>query len=296
MIKITQSIPSIPLKSNSEKRKIYRVIGTVDMDGNGTKHSIGNIDPFIFLDEAIMTKEGTTFFKHPHSGLSAISFILSGEIQAWDNFSGYSKVNNKAGGIYYINSGRGVVHSESGVNLKDNLHWLQLWINPGIYGHPLPKASTQLVLPSAIPKYTEKGMCISILIGKIKNLTSPVNSDWPILYMHCSISPKTEKELDLNHTDWNGFVYILNGQGHFGENKISGKYQDSLEFNTKKSTQLKIFNNSSLELNFVLAIGKPHNKDFFKLLGHGGAIVADTVDNARESMLRFEQDPENYGH
>ena len=29
-------------------------------------------------------------------------------------------------------------------------------------------------------------------------------------------------------------------------------------------------------LEFILATGKPHHKPFVKLLGHGGAIVADT--------------------
>jgi hypothetical protein len=51
----------------------------------------------------------------------------------------------------------------------------------------------------------------------------------------------------------------------------------------------------STSLEFVLAAGKPHHKAFVKLLGHGGAIVADKETHARTWMQQYEKDPEHFG-
>jgi hypothetical protein len=44
-----------------------------------------------------------------------------------------------------------------------------------------------------------------------------------------------------------------------------------------------------------MAAGKPHHKPFVKLLGHGGAIVADTEKHAREWLSQYEQNPGEFG-
>lgn len=295
MIKIERIVPALPFKSNSKDRKIFRVIGTVDIEDKGTRHEITCIDPFIFLDEACMTQEGTTFSKHPHSGLTAISYILDGEIEAWDNINGTGETNNKKGGLYYINSGKGIVHSEAGVNLKNDLHWLQLWINPGVHQHPLPKAFSKLVEPNDIPEYCGDEFTVRTLIGSYDNVSSPVDVGWPIIYLHVVIAPQAVKVFDLKQKNWNGFIYIIDGEGTFGANESHGKSQECLEFNTSTSSTLKVQNDRNKALNLMIALGKPHGKEFYKLLGHGGAIVADSKSSAHASMREYESDPDNYG-
>ncbi|MDF1761234.1 MAG: pirin family protein [Coxiellaceae bacterium] len=292
MIAIKHVSRSIPFKSNSDQRQIFRVIGTTDIDGQGTQHEIDAIDPFIFLDEAIINQSGTTFSPHPHTGLAAVSHIFSGEIKAWDNLNGESGENNQAGGLYYINSGRGVVHSE--VATKPT-HWVQLWLNPGIYDRPLAQAHTQLIKPDAMPMYADDDMTIRVLIGEAYGCSSPVDSGWPVLYLRVVLKANTTKAINLEHKDWNGFIYVLNGKGKFGSTAIEATYQNILSFDTRESTSIEITNVMDSELVFMLALGKPHNKEFKKLLGHGGAIVADTEKNARETMSAFEADKDNFG-
>ncbi|MDF1795116.1 MAG: pirin family protein [Coxiellaceae bacterium] len=292
MIAIKQVSKAIPFKSNSSQREIYRVIGTTDIDGKGTDHEISAIDPFIFLDEAIINEAGTTFSPHPHAGLAAVSHIFSGEIKAWDNLNGESAENNQAGGLYYINSGRGVVHSE--IAAKPT-HWLQLWLNPGVYNKPLPQAYAQLISPDLTPIYADDDMTIRVLMGDAYNCSSQVISDWPVLYMRVVIKANKTKEINLEHNNWNGFVYVIEGSGFFGANEDKAAYQNLLIFDTKESTSLTVSNAMDSDLVFMLALGKPHNKDFSKLLGHGGAVVADTEESAREAMTAFEADEDNFG-
>ena len=45
----------------------------------------------------------------------------------------------------------------------------------------------------------------------------------------------------------------------------------------------------------VFATGVPMNKPWVKLLGHDGAIIANTEEEARNFMKEFEKDQENFG-
>ena len=42
--------------------KLWRVIGTVDIDGHGTQHAIAHVDPFLLLDEAVIEGEISSSF------------------------------------------------------------------------------------------------------------------------------------------------------------------------------------------------------------------------------------------
>lgn len=292
MIQIKRSSQATKLAIESTDLDIYRVIGTTDIDGKGTEHLVEDVDPFIFLDEADIHQAGDTFSAHPHQGLAAVSHIISGEIKMWDNHNGESAQNNRAGGLFYINSGRGVAHSEVAVKPS---YWLQLWLNPGIYEHPLDKAYAQLVAPDQTPIYHGDAFQIRVLLGEIYGCSSPVQLQWPILYTHISVDEGASIELDLTESNWNGFIYVLSGSGEFGSDQTPGNHQTLLEFDTKHSTKLAINNTSNKKLTFMLGLGKPHGKAFYKLLGNGGAVVADSEENAREAMQTYEWDKENFG-
>lgn len=292
MVAIKRISKSLPMKSNTAQREIYRVIGSTDIDGQGTEHEVHHIDPFIFLDEALMGEAGTTFSPHPHAGLCAVSHILSGEIKSWDNLNGELDQNNEAGGLYYISSGRGVVHSE--VAIKPT-HWLQLWLNPGVDQDPLPQAQAQLVKPSDIPVHHNDEAIFRVLMGDFYGCSSPVKCDWPVIYVHVVVNAQTDTTIQFDHKDWNGFVYVLKGAGQFGSDQTTATYQDLVEFDTKDGVSLEISNSADSNLEFMLAIGKPHGKSFAKLLGNGGAIVADSEEHARSSMSDFEADADAFG-
>lgn len=283
---------------NTDKKnmQLFRVIGTTDIDGSGIQHELSDIDPFIFLDDALIEGELTTSFnKHPHTGLAAISYLLKGTGHAWDNIHGATPDLNRAGGVYCINSGKGVVHGEAPIEGVRKLRLLQLWFNPGIYDSPLPQAQYQLFQPNELPIYEDDKLWVKIIIGTGFGCTSPVESVWPIQYLHVKLTPKQEHIFQIAELDWQGFIYIINGNGEFGTNKISGSVEQCLVIGSEASDTIPIKNVGQSSLEFILATGKPHHKPFVKLLGHGGAIVADTEKNARDFMRQYERDPEHFG-
>ncbi|WP_131774977.1 pirin family protein [Legionella anisa] len=283
---------------NTDKKhmQLFRVIGTTDIDGKGIQHALSDVDPFIFLDDALIEGElATSFNKHPHTGLTAVSYLLEGTGHAWDNIHGATPELNHAGGVYCINAGKGIVHGEAPIEGIRKLRLLQLWFNPGLYNQPLPPAQYQLFQPRDLPIYETDTLWARVIIGVSFDRCSPVKSTWPIQYVHFKLTAQQNYSIPISEADWQGFIYIIKGNGQFGTNKISGTSQQCLVIGSELSDTLPIKNMSQDPLEFILATGKPHQKPFVKLLGHGGAIVADTVKTARNLMHLYESDPEHFG-
>lgn len=293
---IADAAQATPIPLSQPAMNLYRVIGTVDIDGNGTEHSIADIDPFIFLDDASI--EGTlssSFQKHPHTGLTAVTYVLEGTVHAWDNIHGATPELNRAGGVYCVDAGRGIVHGEAPIEGVRKVRLLQMWYNPGLYDLLLPEASYQLFQPNEMPIYEDEKVWVKVIIGEGFNLISPVLNSWPIQYLHVKLAPQQTYTLKMPDPTWQGFIYVISGQGKFGANEVLGSAQRCLVLGSERNGSIQINNMHSAPLEFVLASGKPHHKAFVKLLGHGGAIVADTETHARTWMQQYEKDPEHFG-
>lgn len=275
---IKQVIPANPFASNTVTKQSYRVIGTVDVNGKGMQHPLADVDPFIFLDETCMSgTEAWPFPKHPHRGLVAMTYLLAGELQSWDSINGKQPFTNRAGGLYYINSGTGLLHEEEPIIAGGPLRWLQLWINPGV-DQLLPAPTTQLIKPEQIPVIESAAGKIRVLIGD----GSPAQADWPIQYWHVSVNPSQAMSLTIPAKEWSGFIYILQGSGRFGANQVAGKWRDCLVFGDELAELMTVANTSTDVLEFVFLSGKPHGKPFYKFLVDGGAVIAS---EARQSSF-----------
>jgi redox-sensitive bicupin YhaK (pirin superfamily) len=295
---IASKVPAISFTSNTEFKQSYRVIGTLDMHGKGTLHALADVDPFIFLDESNLSGNDVwPFAKHPHCGLAAITYLVSGEVKSWDNHQGKQAQNNRAGGIYFINSGRGILHEEEPLASGGPIRLLQLWINPGINQPELPLASTQLFQPEEIPVYQDQAAMVRVLIGNAYGLQSPFVTPLPMQYLHVELQHQQKIDLPVADHAWHGFVYILNGEGEFGDNCVHGSMRDCLVLETMRVSDqtLTVANVTNEKLAFVFLLGKPHHQPFYKLLCAGGALVAGSEQAAEAAKLRYEQDPEHYG-
>ncbi|MDI9818868.1 MULTISPECIES: pirin family protein [unclassified Legionella] len=293
---ISQVHDATPFGTDKKNLRLFRVIGSTDIDGRGTQHTLSEVDPFIFLDDALIEGElPTSFNKHPHTGLTAVSYLLEGTANAWDNIHGVAPNLNHAGGVYCINAGKGIVHGEAPTEGTRRLRLLQLWFNPGIYTLPLPKASYQLFQPNEIPCYENERLWVKIIIGTSFKETSPVDSPWPIQYLHIKLAARQSHLFTIPDMSWQGFIYIIRGEGIFGKNDIKGLAQQCLIIGKEQTDVIQINNPNDTPLEFILATGQLHNKPFVKLLGHQGAIVAATEKQARNFMHEYEIDPENFG-
>ena len=284
------------INSQNKALRLSRVIGTIDIEGKGTSHSLFDVDPFIFLDDAfIQNSSSSSFKKHPHSGLIAVTYLLEGSINAWDNIYGDVPDLNHAGGAYCVHTGQGIVHGEKPVAGINKIRLLQLWIQSPLTYTCLPKASYQIFQPNEIPLFANEDFSVKVIIGEAYGLTSPVNTLQPLQYLHIKLKTKESKNFNIVDNNWTGFIYILNGNGQFGSNAINGISQQCLVLGNENSNIIPIQNTASYDLEFIIATGRPNNRPYVKLLGHGGAFITDTQEQARSVMSKYKKDHDNFG-
>lgn len=293
---ISRVVTPTPISMKTSSASIFRVIGTVDVDGKGTVHPLADASPFIFLDDAFFEGEVSSVFnKHPHKGLVAVTYLLEGSVHAWDNINGATPFLNHAGGVYCVNTGRGIVHGEAAIEGIRKVRLLQLWFQPVLDNDLLPKASYQLFQPDEVPVFEDNDFSAKVIIGEGFGVTSPVNTPWPVQYLHIKLKGNMAKTFNIPNNTWSGFIYIINGRGKFGANVMEASLGSCLVLGPEDSDNISIQNITTDSLEFILATGKSHNKPFVKLLGHGGAIISDTEENARAAMRGYEADPEHFG-
>jgi redox-sensitive bicupin YhaK (pirin superfamily) len=75
---------------------------------------------------------GKGFATHSHQDMEIISYVKHGRIEHRDSMGNIEKL--PAGEFQLMTAGRGVTHSEYNPSLKDHLEFLQIWIEPDVYG------------------------------------------------------------------------------------------------------------------------------------------------------------------
>ena len=147
-----------------------------------------SIGPFVFFDHfGPVTVEPESNFDvrpHPHIGLATVTFLFEGAMMHRDSLGTARRI--EPGAINWMNSGRGIVHSE---RRPDDLrgqryvnHGLQLWV-------ALPREAEESE-PSfthtpadRLPFFNEGGVEIRVLVGDAFGRRSPVVTASPTLYV-----------------------------------------------------------------------------------------------------------------
>lgn len=75
---------------------------------------------------------GAGFPTHGHRDMEIISYVLEGEIAHRDSEGNVATL--PAGEFQLMSAGNGITHSEFNASKKDKLKFLQIWIQPNVYG------------------------------------------------------------------------------------------------------------------------------------------------------------------
>ena len=106
---------------------------------------------------------GAGFGKHPHHDMEIISYVLDGQLEHRDSMGNGRII--KPGEFQYMAAGTGVLHSEYNPSDKEDVHLLQIWIQPDKSGYQ--------------PTYGEKS-CAAAQPGKLNLVASKAGRDGSI--------------------------------------------------------------------------------------------------------------------
>lgn len=158
------------------------------------------VGPFIFFDHMgpaeFAPGQGVNVRAHPHIGLATITYLFEGEILHRDSLGHVQSI--RPGEINWMTAGRGIVHSEKVtpeiLASGQKLHGLQTWV-----ALPLEHEETDPRFEhygsEAIPKLSQDGAGITVVIGSAYGHTSPVQAASETLYVEAKLEPGANLEL-----------------------------------------------------------------------------------------------------
>jgi quercetin 2,3-dioxygenase len=211
-------------------RSIHRVIpaqkvnmGGIILDQPLPYRSVDQIDPFLLLHHwsSVLPGDQRPFESgvgpHPHRGFSPVTFIFQGALHHRDSRGGNSIV--EAGGTQWMNSGRGMIHSERpAAALAESggpFELIQFWVNtPGEHKmdapayFPLSKEDTPTLL------LDDGKASVAVVAGEFGDVHGPITTPSPVLALRLTLEPGAAVQLAVP-AGYNAFVYQLDGQLYF---------------------------------------------------------------------------------
>ncbi len=208
-------------------RKIRRVsVSKPTLEGAGVhlKRAIGFndphlFDPFLLLDD-FRSHEPQKYLSgfpwHPHRGIETITYMLEGAVEHGDSMGNSGVIS--AGDVQWMTAGNGIIHQE--MPKGDARGWMegfQLWANLPA-SHKMISPRYQEIKKPQIPVITkEDGTTIRIIAGNVEGVQGAVR-DIVIDPEYLDISlPAQAHYTHLVPMGYTVFVYIIAGEGNFGE-------------------------------------------------------------------------------
>jgi len=269
--------------------KITRLIGTVDIDGNGTKHPLDQVDPFMLLDAGTLSKHATPpFGAHPHRGHSVVTVLLQGQLRSWDSFTQKDTII-KGPASYWVDAGSGVFHDETTVipdesDPSQHVQLFQLWVSVKEEDRAKPAAlQYETDLPSLEMKNDEGNV-----VGKIRYYVGgechSIKTMHPIVVAHVSQDAGSTLKIPIEPS-FGGFVAHISGSATYGDSTYSTSTPydvavlddgtgDGAGFLTVKA-------GGDDGASYLVCTGEKIGESWFKILAANGAIIASTTDEAR---------------
>ena len=144
---------------------------------------------------------GQGFGTHGHRDMEIISYVLEGALEHKDSLGTGSVLHY--GDVQRMSAGSGVRHSEFNGSASDQVHFLQIWIEPNVKGIP--------------PSYEEKHFAPETKQGKLRLVASRdgregsvlIHQDAAIYAAILNGADSVEHSLAAGRT---GYVHVVRGQ------------------------------------------------------------------------------------
>ena len=144
---------------------------------------------------------GMGFGTHGHRDMEIISYVLDGALEHKDSMGNGSVI--RPGDVQRMSAGRGVQHSEFNHSKEALVHFLQIWIEPGVRG--------------IAPGYEEKHFDAASKRGGLRLVASPDGRDGSVTIhqdacVYAALLDGAERVTHRLQPGRKGYVHVARGQ------------------------------------------------------------------------------------
>jgi redox-sensitive bicupin YhaK (pirin superfamily) len=162
---------------------------------------------------------------HPHRGFETVTYIIDGTFIHQDSHGGGGVITN--GDTQWMTAGSGLLHIEAPpeelVVSGGLFHGFQLWVNLPARDKFLPPRYQDLRGGDVVLLTTpDGGTLIRLVAGELDGHQGPGSTHTPITMLHATLSPGAQMQLPWRK-DFNALVYVLNGEGSFGDEQAPAR-------------------------------------------------------------------------
>lgn len=226
-------------------------------------------DPFLLLAEDWFQKG--SFAQHPHRGMETVTYVIEGKLEHYDNRAGEGAL--MPGDVQWMTAGKGVIHLEDPAE-GETVHSLQLWVNlPS--DKKMSEPRYQNLSRGDMPIRREDGAIITVFSGSSAGIQSSTLNHVPITMVEMNIEPHASVSQDLPG-GYNGFIYVLEGEGEFGKEKTVGKKGEILWLGSADEAS-----HSHIRI---------HAKESLQVLLYAGQPIKETVVANGPFVMNTEQE------
>jgi redox-sensitive bicupin YhaK (pirin superfamily) len=141
------------------------------------------------------------FGTHGHRDMEIISYVIEGELEHKDSMGNGSVL--RSGDVQRMSAGSGVRHSEFNPSATDEVHFLQIWIEPNVQG--------------IAPGYEEKHFTPDSKKGQLRLIASPDGRNGSVLVhqdasVYASILDGTDEVEHQLVAARNAYVHVVRGR------------------------------------------------------------------------------------
>lgn len=250
--------------------------------------SIQQIDPFLLLHHWESPLKGGQSQKevgvgpHPHRGFSPVTFIFKGGVHHRD-----SRGNDEiiyAGGTQWMNSGKGIIHSERPPKeLAENggdFELIQLWVNtPAQFKMLQPEYHSLTAESTPVLKSPDGLVDIGVVSGTFNAVEGPVPAYSELIALRLEFKQDGEMSFPIP-PNFNTFIYQLDGKLVINE-KTNSNPKNLIWFeNEAGSISIK----AAKDTKAILMAGKPIGES----LSTYGPFVMNSQSEIMEAIRDYQ--------
>lgn len=277
------------MRTVKQKLKAFKVnMGGVILDQALPHKKLDQIDPFLLIHHWRDDMKGgkkqseVGVGPHPHCGFAPVTFIFKGGVHHRDSKGHESIV--KEGGVQWMNSGSGIVHSERPMKslAQDGGEFeiIQIWVNAPASKKREPANYQALPLEETPQFKSQDGLVkVGLVAGQIQGLKGNISTYSEMTILRLDYQAGGTITLDIPQ-DFNTLIYNLNGSLTAGGEIMGTK--DLFEFN-KDGNSITLTTQSSGRA--ILLSAKPIEEP----VATYGPFVMNTQKEIMQAMQDYQE-------